>query len=514
MSLIGKDNEEKIWNFLSERIKNDYGTAGMMGNLYAESGLRSDNLQNSYEKKLNMNDIQYTQAVDNNTYTNFDIDRAGYGLAQWTSAGRKTGIHNFIKGRKVSISDLESQLEYLWIELNTSYKKSVLSVLQTATDIRTASNAVLIKFEAPASKNTQTTQDKRARYSQIFYDKYAKKEEKNVMSNSPLVDYTKISPNKTSPRNHIIDTITIHCVVGQVTAERLGEIFTPTSKRASSNYGVDKDGRIGMYVEEKDRSWCSSNAKNDNRAITIEVASDTTTPYAVNDKALNALIKLCADICKRNNIKELKWKADKSLIGQVDKQNMTVHRWFAAKACPGDYLYNKHSYIAAEVNKLLGAAPAPVPIPPSPTPAAQPLKIEQNISSIQNYLNTYYGTEIKKVNGALLDIDGQFGPRSKKGVAIAFQVELNKLGAGISVDGMFGSGSEKAFTSKVGVLKKGNSGIFCTLWQCLIVGLGENPNGIDGIFGNGCAIASNKIFKKYSLPQDSIVNGSDINKIL
>lgn len=175
------------------------------------------------------------------------------------------------------------------------------------------------------------------------------------MSNSSLVVYKRISPNRTSPRKHKIDTITIHCVVGQVTAERLGEIFAKTSRRASSNYGVDKDGRIGLYVDENDRSWCSSSSSNDNRAVTIEVASDTLPPYRVTDKAFNALIELCADICQRNGIKELKWKADKSLIGQVDKQNMTVHRWFANKSCPGDYLYNLHGEIARRVNEKLGA---------------------------------------------------------------------------------------------------------------------------------------------------------------
>lgn len=173
------------------------------------------------------------------------------------------------------------------------------------------------------------------------------------MSNSPLVSYTKISPNKTSPRNHKIDTITIHCVVGQLTAEGIGSCFASSSRQASSNYGIGKDGKIGMYVEEKDRSWCSSSASNDHRAITIEVASDTSHPYAVNDKAYAALIELCTDICKRNNIKELKWKGDKSLIGQVDKQNMTVHRWFANKSCPGDYLYNRHGDIAKAVNAKL-----------------------------------------------------------------------------------------------------------------------------------------------------------------
>ena len=172
-------------------------------------------------------------------------------------------------------------------------------------------------------------------------------------TNSSLVDYTKLSPNNSGERNHIIDTITIHCVVGQVSVEALGETFYKKSRKASSNYGIGTDGRIGLYVEEKNRSWCSSSASNDNRAITIEVASDTIPPYAVNDKAYASLIKLLTDICLRNNIKQLLWKADKNLIGQVDKQNMTVHRWCANKSCPGDYLYNKHTEIANEVNKLL-----------------------------------------------------------------------------------------------------------------------------------------------------------------
>lgn len=175
------------------------------------------------------------------------------------------------------------------------------------------------------------------------------------MSNSPLVDYTKISPNKSSPRNHKIDTITIHCVVGQLSVETLGNVFAPKSRQASSNYGIGVDGRIGLYVEEKDRSRCSSNSANDNRAITIECASDITHPYAINNKVYKALIELLVDICERNGIAELKWKADKSLIGQPDRQNMTVHRWFANKSCPGDYIYNRLGQIASEVNTKLNA---------------------------------------------------------------------------------------------------------------------------------------------------------------
>lgn len=183
------------------------------------------------------------------------------------------------------------------------------------------------------------------------------------MSNSPLVSYTKISPNKSSPRNHKIDTVTIHCVVGQCSVETLGNVFAPTSRQASSNYGVGVDGRIGMYVEEKDRSWCSSNAANDNRAITIEVASDTKEPYAVNAKAYAALIDLLVDICKRNGIKELVWSTNKAdRVNHKNGCNMTVHRDYANKSCPGTYLYERHAQIASEVNKRLGSTnikPAP-----------------------------------------------------------------------------------------------------------------------------------------------------------
>lgn len=175
-------------------------------------------------------------------------------------------------------------------------------------------------------------------------------------ANSKLVEYTRISPNRTSPRNHQIDTITIHCMAGQLTVETCGNVFRETKAQASSNYGVDKDGRIGMYVEEKDRSWCSSNSANDNRAVTIEVASDSFAPYKVTDKAYEATIKLVADICKRNGIQKLVWSTEKAdRIEHKNGCNMTVHRDFANKACPGDYLYDRMGDIANKVNEILGA---------------------------------------------------------------------------------------------------------------------------------------------------------------
>lgn len=172
-------------------------------------------------------------------------------------------------------------------------------------------------------------------------------------TNSDLVTYKNISKHKTVNRTHNIDTITIHCFVGQVTAKQGCDFFASTHKECSANYVIGFDGSIGLSVEEKDRSWCSSNRENDMRAITIEVASETSEPYSVTEQAYNALIKLLIDVCKRNNIKRLLWRNDKSLIGQVDKQNMTVHRWFAKKSCPGTYLFSNMGEIANAVNAEL-----------------------------------------------------------------------------------------------------------------------------------------------------------------
>jgi len=174
------------------------------------------------------------------------------------------------------------------------------------------------------------------------------------MSNSSLATYANITKTqKNSPRNAAIDTITIHCMAAQWTAKTCCDYFANADRAASCNYAVGYDGSIGLNVDECDRSWCSSSSANDNRAVTIEVASDSYTPYAVKDAAYNAMIELVADICKRNNITKLLWKGDKNLIGQTNKQNMTVHRWFAQKSCPGDYLYERMGDIAAAVNAKL-----------------------------------------------------------------------------------------------------------------------------------------------------------------
>lgn len=194
-------------------------------------------------------------------------------------------------------------------------------------------------------------------------------------TNSPLVVHTRLSPNHSGQRTHSIDRITPHCVVGQCTAEGLGDWFAKTSTQASSNYGIDKDGRVGLYVEEKNRSWCSSSGANDHRAITIECASDTTEPYAFRDGVYSALIRLCADICKRNGKAKLLWLGDKDKTlayePAADEMVLTVHRWFANKSCPGNWLMARMSDLAAKVTAALGTMAPPV----DPTPAEPPEKL-------------------------------------------------------------------------------------------------------------------------------------------
>ena len=181
------------------------------------------------------------------------------------------------------------------------------------------------------------------------------------MGNSSLVTYTNLSPNCTSPRRGKIDTVTIHCIVAQWTAKQGCDYFAQPSAKASANYVVGCDGSIGLCVDEANRAWTTggtlsvngeTGAMNDHHAVTIEVASDTTAPYAITEAAYAALIRLVADIAKRNGLGELKWKADKSLVGKPDEQNMTVHRWFANKACPGDYLYERMGDIAQKANAI------------------------------------------------------------------------------------------------------------------------------------------------------------------
>lgn len=210
-------------------------------------------------------------------------------------------------------------------------------------------------------------------------------------TNSSLATVTKLSPNNSGTRTHAIDRISPHCVVGQCTAESLGNWFVLSSTKASSNYGIGKDGKIGLYVPESNRSWCTSSNANDQRAVTIECASDTVAPYTMTDAVYQSLIKLCTDICRRNGKKKLLWFNDKTKAlnynPAADEMVITVHRWFAAKSCPGDWLYNRLGDLALKVTTALGGSdPAP-----APEPAANPDGFIKKIAPIVQKIAPKYG---------------------------------------------------------------------------------------------------------------------------
>lgn len=198
-------DQKKIWDYLLAKIGNEYGVAGLMGNLYAECGLRSNNLQQTYEKSLGYTDETYTAAVDNGTYTNFIKDSAGYGLAQWTYWSRKERLYNYARGAKKSIGDFQMQLDYLWYEIETFYK-GVLNTLKNSKSVKEASDAVLHSYEAPADQS-EAVENKRASYSQGYYDKFhvVKEEPKEEVKEEPKVETP--APQPEAPKNEAVEEV-------------------------------------------------------------------------------------------------------------------------------------------------------------------------------------------------------------------------------------------------------------------------------------------------------------------
>ncbi len=224
-------------------------------------------------------------------------------------------------------------------------------------------------------------------------------------------------------------------MAGHMSTKACVDMFANPANEVSSNYTVDDNGIVGCSVDEKDRSWCTSSPSNDHRAITIEVASDTNEPCTVTPKAYETLIELVADICRRNNIKELKWKADKNLIGNVSEQNMTVHRWFSAyKSCPGEFLYSRMGEIAARVNAMLGtdvkvSTPEPVKETPKTLYKVQvgAFGVKENADKLLKELQS------KGYDGFVVEVSNNTAATStvkKSDAEIAKEVLAGKWGSG------------------------------------------------------------------------------------
>lgn len=237
--LIGKTNEEKIWNYLYSELKNPYGVAGIMGNMYAESGLRPNNLQQSYEKKLGFTDESYTKAVDEKTYGNFIYDKAGYGLVQWTYWSLKRDLYNYCIQKGSSIGDLEMQLEFVCKQLSKSYKTSVWDICLNATSILEASNAMLLKFERPADQS-ESMQKKRESYGKKYFDKYA-----NNQNETPIEEIKEeIKENKN------------YCGLGIGTAVARQEMNVRTAPTTEGEIiGSMKKGTAAEVLEITSSKW-------------------------------------------------------------------------------------------------------------------------------------------------------------------------------------------------------------------------------------------------------------------
>lgn len=254
------------------------------------------------------------------------------------------------------------------------------------------------------------------------------------MSNSALVDYTRLSPNRSHPRKHTIDKITIHHMAGNLSVETCGSVFANASREASANYGIGSDGRVGLYVDEGDRAWASASPSNDNRAVNIEVANSSTGgDWPVSDAAYSKLIDLCVDICQRNGIKALNYTGDA-------KGNLTEHRMFMATTCPGPYLHARMSRIAAEVNKRLGkTSPAKAPAKTNNTTKEDTIHMELRMLKRGMTGNDVHAAMVlmKEKGYYPYDVTGDhtFGPKMEAG--------LRRMQAdhGLGVDGILGSAS-------------------------------------------------------------------------
>lgn len=399
------------------------GAAAVMGNLMAESGLKSTNLQNSFEKKLGMNDEQYTAAVDSGMYANFVRDGAGYGLAQWTFWSRKQKLLEYARSYGLSIGDVGMQLSFLLSEIS-AYGK-LWSDLRTTNDIDALSDEVLTSYERPADIKGEI--EKRRQYAREIFARCtggnsgttatqgidltgnpgttitggggvtANQDKTNYSAekasgtptktydnaDSPLVTVTCWTTKHSGQRNQPISKITIHHMAGVGSAERCMKDHKNGIRNVSANYYIGKDAEIGQAVPESCRAWTSADRWNDNRAITIEASNSVAAdPWPISGEVYKSLIALCVDICKRNGIKEVHYTGDKD-------GSLTIHSFYRNTLCPGPTIKGmlESHQIENDINAMLSGTSA------AATPTMNGFKVRVTISdlNIRAGAGTNYG---------------------------------------------------------------------------------------------------------------------------
>lgn len=478
MALIGRDDSHKIWNFLIQHGCTPHGAAAAMGNLYAESGLHSNNLQNSYNTALGYTDASYTAAVDNGTYENFENDLAGYGLAQWTYPARKKALLNLARSKDVSIADIETQLEYLWSELQTSYK-TVLAALKSATSVKAASDVFMVKFESPADQS-DSAKTKRANYGMGYYNSMV-----GSSTNEGKENYNMSVADK---------------VLSQLAA------LAGESEVASNNIVT-----VTKYYNAQGQPYCGYSIK-----------------YAFEKAGYSSIIKGCSNPAYVPTIRQWMdsegWRVSNSSAkaGDIFVYGSDDHVGFVYQP------YSGTTVITLEGNSKVYATLSEAKSSTAGTGSFEGIGYKKrNLgSSFKLYRPAYDGASasssaastssisstakthiakfqqwLKSEYGAAISVDGVYGAMTKKAAVTAYQEFMNKTyNTGLEVDGVFGSGCRAALAGRS--VKMGSSDDLVKILQGVLYSLGYNPNGLDGVFGSGSKAAVVQFQKDRGLSAD------------
>lgn len=328
------------------------------------------------------------------------------------------------------------------------------------------------------------------------------------MSNSALVKHTHLSPNHSGKRTQPITKITPHHMSGNLSIETCGKVFAPKSRKASSNYGIGSDGRVGLYVDEANRPWTSSSAYNDQRAVTIEVAnSQCGGNWPVSDQAWNTLVDLCVDIIRRNpDIKRADGRPGLNYTGDRNG-SLTKHKMFSSTDCPGTYLDQRMKELEKAVNAKLDGTTYVAPSAPAPSPQPSTQKANPSISDVQSWANANYGG----ILGFKLAVDGKYGPKTKRALTKILQYELNRqFGAGLKVDGIFGKNTKAACVN----VRQGAKGNLTRTLQGILICLGYYTGGFDGVFGEKTFAAVRAFQEARGLTKDGVAGKNTFAALL
>lgn len=327
------------------------------------------------------------------------------------------------------------------------------------------------------------------------------------MSNSALVKHTHLSPNHSGKRTQMISKITPHHMSGNLSIETCGKVFAPKSRKASSNYGIGSDGRVGLYVDEANRPWTSSSAYNDQRAVTIEVAnSQCGGDWPVSGAAWSTLVDLCVDIIRRNpGIKRADGRPGLNYTGDSNG-SLTKHKMFSSTDCPGTYLDQRMKELEKAVNAKLDGTTYVAPS--APAKSSQPAKkTSPSISDVQSWANANYGG----ILGFKLAVDGKYGPKTKSALTKILQYELNRqFGAGLKVDGVFGKKTKAACVN----VRQGAKGNLTRALQGILICFGYYTGGFDGVFGENTFAAVKAFQEARGLTKDGVAGKNTFTALL